>query len=290
MKSMFKALETLIDRGEGADILTPELHRLYDGALAFPELPLERPFTLVNFVTTLEGLTSFALPGHAGGGDISAFNPQDKFIMGVLRAVADGIAVGANTLRTEGEHRWTPGYISPDHAALYDELRRKLNKTRSQPLNIFVTASGRILPADGTLPAVFATEDIESLILTTESGKQVAEKEFAGQSRRPSIVAFGSRGKNLDLQAAFQYLRQEIGLGFLLAEGGASFNGAVVEAELYDELFLARAPQVIGTSADLIRPLFVNGFSRSPETALWHTLVSVKISGDYLFERYRRKR
>ncbi|MBI2097739.1 MAG: dihydrofolate reductase family protein [Candidatus Vogelbacteria bacterium] len=289
MKPINKMLETLIDRSEDADILTPELNRLYGGALAFPKPPPERPFTMVNFVTTLEGLTSFALPGQAGGGDISAFNGQDKFIMGVLRAIADGVAVGANTLRTEGEHLWTPDYISPDHASLYTELRSKLKKKQPQPVNIFVTASGRILPVNGTLPVVFETKDVETLILTTKNGKQVAEKEFAGHPRKPRVVAFGSGEKNVDLQAAFRYLRREAGISFLLIEGGASFNGAIVEAELYDELLLTRAPQVIGTSVNLTRPLFVNGFSRSPATALWHTLVSVKVSGDYLFERYRRQ-
>lgn len=283
--STMQPLNNLLDRESARDLLTPELNRLYAGKLGFPESPADRPITIINFVTTLEGLTSFMLPGQEGGGEISGFNAQDKFVMGLLRALADAVVVGANTLRKEPEHLWTPAYISGEHTELFAELRRKLGKTRVNPLNMFVTGSGKVLPKH-SLPAVFRSKDVESLIVTTDDGKKVVEQEFAGQAE-PQVVTFGS-GREVDLKAMMRHLRQ-IGVELLLVEGGAGFNGNIVDAELYDELFLTRAPQIIGTSKDHSRPLFLQGFSRTPQRALWHELVSIKVSGDYLYERYRRK-
>ncbi len=282
-------LKTLLDERNERPLLTRELEYLYDGQLSFPEMPADRPFTVVNFVTTLEGHTSFNIPGHMGGGDISGFNPQDTFTMGLLRAVSDACAVGANTLRSEPEHLWTPEFISKEHAPLYSALREKLGKKRKNPLSVFVTGSGKILPEDLSVPVpgVFRTPDVETLVITTESGKAVVEAEFGARGMTPTVVTFGS-DREVDLKAACAWLKDQ-GIHFLLIEGGAGFNGAVVGAELYDEFFLTRAPQVIGNSKDAPRPLFISGMVRTPETALWHTLVSLKIKGHYLYERYRRK-
>jgi riboflavin biosynthesis pyrimidine reductase len=286
-----ESLNRLFDTSEGEDVLqhVPRLGELYGGPLSFPEFPAGRPFTVVNFVTTLEGHTSFNLPGHMGGGDISGFNKQDTFLMGLLRAVADGCVVGANTLRSEPEHLWTPDFISPEHAALYAALREELGKKEKHPVNMFVTGSGKVLPEDpsAALPAVFSNPDIKTRIITTKLGKTQVEKEFSARGLTPDILVCGE-DREVDLTAAFKALKAE-GIDFLLIEGGAGFNGAVVDAELYDEFFLTRAPQVIGNSKESPRPLFISGMLRSPEDALWHDLVSLKMQGSYLYERYRRR-
>ena len=58
-----------------------------------------RPHVIGNFVTSLDGVVSLGIPGKAGGGEISGFNPHDRMVMGVLRAAADAVVVGAGTLR-----------------------------------------------------------------------------------------------------------------------------------------------------------------------------------------------
>jgi riboflavin biosynthesis pyrimidine reductase len=285
-------LITCEDKGVG-NFLTEELSQLYGGPLAFPKPPSDRPYTIVNFVTTLEGLTSFDIPGHAGGGDISAFNKQDTFIMGLLRALVDAVAVGAQTLRTEPNHLWIPSYISPEHAGMYSEVRQKLGKTRPNPINMFVTGSGKILPENSnSWPAVFSASDVESLIITTEHGMQVADEQFrdsqlAKRKMTGAYIVSGNHRK-VDLPVAMSHLRK-LGIEYLLVEGGASFNGSIIDQELYDEIFITVAPQIIGTFKETPRPLFVEGFSRAPELALWHNLVSLKIYGDYIYKRYSRQ-
>lgn len=68
--------------------MPPGLAALYGGELAF-ETPDERPSVLANFVSTLDGVISYTLPGRSGGGEISGNNLADAFVMGLLRALAD---------------------------------------------------------------------------------------------------------------------------------------------------------------------------------------------------------
>src|SRR5438067_13715914 len=108
-------LESLFEMVRGAALpLPPDLTHLY-GRLAFPPHP-GRSYVIGNFVTTLDGVVALNEPSHAGGGDISGFNRHDRLIMGLLRAVADVVIVGAGTLRSVPKHRWTAQYIYPAFA------------------------------------------------------------------------------------------------------------------------------------------------------------------------------
>ena len=93
-------ITTLLDRTDalGPSVLSEKLRNLYGGDLRFP-LHRDRPYVIGNFVSTLDGVVSFEVPGKSGGGDISGFNEADRFIMGLLRASADAVIVGAGTLR-----------------------------------------------------------------------------------------------------------------------------------------------------------------------------------------------
>src|SRR5947209_14360781 len=104
--AILPALETLFEKEYGDEIALPsELATLY-GRLRFPS-QAGRPHVIGNFVSTLDGVVSLAVPGHEGGGDISGFNQQDAIVMGILRAVADAIIVGAGTLTASPGHRWS---------------------------------------------------------------------------------------------------------------------------------------------------------------------------------------
>ncbi len=91
-------LESLYDMERDSDLLLPpDLAALY-GRLQFPLHP-GRPYVIGNFVSTLDGVVTLNAPGQSGGGPISGFNPHDHLVMGLLRAVADAVIVGAGTLR-----------------------------------------------------------------------------------------------------------------------------------------------------------------------------------------------
>src|SRR5579863_1537747 len=103
-------LDSLYEVEYGSTLpLPPELATIYC-RLQFPAYQ-GRPYVIGNFVTTLDGVVTLNVPGQAGGGPISGFNQHDHLVMGLLRAVADAVIVGAGTLRAVPHHRWTAQYI-----------------------------------------------------------------------------------------------------------------------------------------------------------------------------------
>ena len=127
-------LRNLYVEGEGlaAAVEMPEaLADLYGGGLALSE-----DAVYANFVSSLDGVVS--LGGRRGSGStISGRDGADRFVMGLLRALADAVLVGAGTLRTEGGQPWSPRWISPAHADAYASL------DRPDPLLVVATASVR---------------------------------------------------------------------------------------------------------------------------------------------------
>ena len=282
-------LETLLDRGGGENQLTAELTNLYGGPLAFARRSEARPFVVVNFVTTIEGITSYGIPGKAGGGWISGFNKQDVFIMGLLRSFSDGVAVGANTLRSEPEHLWTSKFIDRDHETEFVKLRKSLGKSRKNPIQIFVTSSGNVLDNTKNLPNAFSAPDVETLIVTTEQGQSVVKKEFEQFSVVPGILVANKVEKpnEVNLPMMMNRLERDYGIEFLLVEGGSGFNGSVTHAEQYDEYFQTISPKIIGTDKNKPRQISVSGFERSPENSLPHDLIGIKNHRNYLYLRWR---
>ena len=103
--------------------LTPELRAMYGGGLGFP-VGKGRPYVIANFVSTIDGVASFAIPGGSSGGAISGADPTDRFIMGLLRASVDAVMVGANTVQdvSPGD-LWIPEFTYPEAKQLYSDYR-----------------------------------------------------------------------------------------------------------------------------------------------------------------------
>ena len=127
-------LETLYEVEGGKDLpLPPSLAALY-GRLQFPSRS-GSPHVIGNFVSTLDGIVS--LDAQTSGGEISGFNQHDRMVMGLLRAVADVVIVGAGTLRADPHHLWTADYIYPSLSAEYQQLRANLkNGAHSSASNV----------------------------------------------------------------------------------------------------------------------------------------------------------
>ncbi len=271
------SLESLYEVERGSDLPLPsELATLY-GRLQFPLHP-GRPYIIGNFVTTLDGVVTLNVPGQSGGGPISGFNQQDHLVMGVLRAVADAVIVGAGTLRAVPHHRWTAAYIYPAFAEAYQRLRTSLGKPEP-PLNVIVTARGEV---NLTLP-VFQSGDVPVLIVATTQGEQRLRAQ--GVPLSVQIAGMQSAGA-LSAQAIVQAVCEARQCQVLLVEGGPQLLGDFFAEQLLDELFLTLAPQVAGRDTSTERPGLVTGQRFAPEHPLWGTLVSVKRGGSHLFLRY----
>src|SRR5580698_9635453 len=150
-------------------VLPDALRARYDGNLSFPPAPAERPYLIANFVSTLDGVVSFTLPGQSEGAQISGSNEEDRFIMGLLRASADAVVVGSGTLQAAGpQGSWLPESVYPAAKDLYQKYRTEVLRKPESPLVVIVTGTGGL----DLTSAVFHTPRTRVLILTTEQGKQ----------------------------------------------------------------------------------------------------------------------
>jgi riboflavin biosynthesis pyrimidine reductase len=241
--------------------LPAPLNDLYAGGLDLPE-----DAVYANFVTSLDGVA--ALPGPASSGTLlSGRNPADRFLMGLLRALADAVVIGAGTLRAEPKHMWTPAYVSPGLAGAYAALGRP------QPRLVVVSASGDLDPEHRALEA-------GALVLTTDAGAARLRDRLPTASWLRSLG-----GKGLEPARMLEAVRAE-GYRRVLTEGGPTLLGGLVEARLLEQLFLTLSPVLAGRRSGDGRPGMVAGVELLPGDGRWGRLVSARSHGDHLFLRY----
>jgi riboflavin biosynthesis pyrimidine reductase len=271
-------LGDLFDATTGVDLPLPDpLARLY-GRLRMPCHP-ERPHVVANFVTTLDGVVSLGIPGKAGGGEISGFDPHDRMVMGLLRAVADAVVIGAGTLRAASpQHLWTADYIYPPLTDAYHALRAALGKP-APPLQVVVTASGDV----DLERRLFQSGEAPSLIVTSADG---AEHLRAGALPPTVRIATGTEVAPLSARMVLDKVCRAGRSGVVLVEAGPRLVGDFFAERLLDELFLTLAPQIAGRDGLLERPGLVAGKRFAPDHPVWGALASVKRGDDHLFLRY----
>ncbi|MGQ0602123.1 MAG: dihydrofolate reductase family protein [Anaerolineales bacterium] len=259
--------------------LPPELDALY-GRLRFPPHP-NRTYVIGNFVTTLDGVVSLNIPGQSGGGEISGFYPHDRMVMGLLRAVADAVIVGAGTVRAVSpSHVWTADYVYPSLANAYQSVRSSMGKS-GPPLNVIVTARGEL----DLSQRVFQSGQVPVLIVTTTQGAQrIGQQELPQSVQIAAVESVGPLSARTILDTVGRALRGQDNI--LLVEGGPQLMGDFFAAHCLDELFLTLAPQIAGRDSSLERPGLITGKRFAPEHPLWGELVGVKQAGNHLFLRY----
>jgi len=276
--SALAPLQDLFDATTGEDLPLPrELASLY-GRLRLPQQGAQ-PHVIGNFVSSLDGVVSLGIPGKAGGGEISGFNPHDRMVMGLLRAAADVVVVGAGTLRASSpDHVWTAEYIYPPLAEAYCALRTALGKPEP-PLHVVVTGSGDI-DLDRRL---FRSGAVPSLIVTTAAGaRRLQERELPPSAR----VEVAAEAAPLSARAVLDAVGRTRKSALVLIEAGPRLMSDFFAERLLDELFLTLAPQVAGRDGGVERPGLVSGKLFAPEHPVWGTLVGLKRGGDHLLLRY----
>lgn len=276
-------INTLFDRSKAQvqPVLPEELKILYGGDLRLPAFDF-RPYVIGNFVSTIDGVVSFEIPGKSGGGDISGFNEADRFIMGLLRASVDAVIVGAGTLREVAPgHLWLAEYVYPEARERYARYRQGVLNKLVPPLNVIVSGSG----AADLQRAVFHTDAVKTLILTSPKGTALLEKNGVASTSAEVRAIEGEEGK-IAPASILKLLHDEFGVKILLHEGGPALFGEFLAHGCVDELFLTVAPQFAGRDAKRQRPGIVAGAEFLPQTAPWLKLLSVKQSASHLYLRY----
>lgn len=261
-------LEVLYERGDLPTYDLPEeLERPYGGGIGF-----DAPRLYANFVASLDGVVSIEGEAHSGR-MLSGRSEADHFVMGLLRACADAVVIGAGTLRPARRSLWTPDHIYAEGASAFAELRRRLGRAEL-PRLVVITARGELEPRHPALQA-------GALVLTTLGSAATLRKRLPASS---TVVAIGD-GARVDLVDAIALLRSE-GHTTVLTEGGPTVIGGLLGSGLLDELFLTLSPVLAGRSAGGARPGFIDGLDLLPSRSIAGDLTSLRRHGSHLFLRY----
>jgi riboflavin biosynthesis pyrimidine reductase len=266
--SDLEPLSLLFEREGLASLELPdELRRLYGGDLGLPERCL-----YANFVQSIDGVV--AIPSlERSNAVIADESAADRFVMALLRALADAVLVGAGTLAASPTTRWRAETAFPPAADAFAELGRRLG--RDEPARVaVVTTSGAI---DAAHPAIQAG----ALILTTERGAARLAESLPGAAEAVVLPGEGA----VDPRAAVELLHER-GHERILTEGGPTFFASLAAAGLVDELFLTVSPLLAGRTQEEGRLGLVEAAALLPSLRYAGELLSVRRHQEHLFLRY----
>ena len=261
--------------------LPAELARRHPGALAI-ELNDLGPTIVANFVSSVDGVVALGRGERStGGGEISGNSEPDRFVMALLRGLADAVVVGAGTIRVGRNHEWTPRKLQPSLAPAFAAWRAGLGLA-PQPTTVVVTASGELDFAHRGLSA----PDVPVIVATTEIGARRLDR-----APRPGnvTVAVCDGGDRLTPGSLRDVLAGN-GLRLALCEGGPHLFTSMLEAGEVDELFLTVSPRLIGRPDGLGRLGLAEGVDLLASGGRPVRLASIRRAGDHLFLRYRFER
>ncbi|WP_328751214.1 pyrimidine reductase family protein [Streptomyces sp. NBC_00285] len=246
--------------GSGHDWSLAELATAY----AYPELGpgpgTPEVWLRANMVSTIDGAAQ-----HDGRSQPIS-TATDMRIFGTLRALADVVIAGAETVRQEG---YRPARVRDEFAGM-----REAAGQGPVPAVAVITAS---LDLDFSLP-LYTSPLVPTLILT---GAAAAPDRIAAAEKAGARVVIAGDGVGVDPARAVRALA-ELGHTRLLTEGGPRLLGQLVAAGVLDELCLTLSPMLTAGGAQRI--------AGGPSVAVPARFVldSLLEEDGFLFSRYRR--
>jgi riboflavin biosynthesis pyrimidine reductase len=260
-------LELLFEvEGLPAAGLPAPLRELYGG-----ELGLREPCLYSNFVSTIDGVV--AIPSVPRSNALVADGSDgDRFVMGLLRAYADAVLIGAGTLAASPKGTWLPEKVFPPAAEAYAELRRHLGRAE-RPEVAILTGHGSIDPHHPVL-------DRGALVLTSDAGTVRLEGELPAAS---TILTLGEE-TTIDPRVAVDALLER-GHRAILGEAGPHTHGGLLAVGLVDELFLTVSPLLAGDRGHMSRYGLAEAVDLMPP-GLRGRLLSVRRHAEHVFLRY----
>jgi riboflavin biosynthesis pyrimidine reductase len=182
----------------------------------------------MNFVSSADGAVTLGGRSGALGG------PTDRALMQVLRAMADVVLVGAGTVRAEG--------YGGVRVAADDVQWRRERGLDEQPALAVVSGGLHLDPGD----AVFAEAVRRPVIVTTDAAAAARGGLFEPVA---TVMACGVDGVDLGMMLD-AFARR--GWTQVLCEGGPHLFGALLQADLVDEVCVTLAPRFVGGDAGRI--------------------------------------
>ncbi|MGK2878785.1 MAG: dihydrofolate reductase family protein [Solirubrobacterales bacterium] len=233
------------------DALSVDARRAYADLDFTTEAPSDRPYVIVNMVTTADG------QGRIGNNTAELGGPADAALFATLRERVDCVMAGTGTIAAES--------YNPPATRAEVQVRRVAAGLRPRPLVATITREGK-LP---TAAPLFADSDLQVAVFT--------EVELETSAVGAQIL----QTSTTDPAAVLSSLRHDQGVRSVLLEGGPHLNTSFFERELVDELFLTVAPTVIGNNDPF--PIIAGAL---PGPQRLH-LISVLAGDEHLFLRYR---
>jgi len=185
-----------------------------------------RPFVFINMAMTADGKIATANQAVSSFGSSSDFEHLLE-----LRATADAVMTGANTLKAQPDITLGPG------PARFRRKRKK-HSLADAPVRIIVSGSGKIDPK----AKLFSSKDGPIIILTTKQMPKIRQQTLTQSGGNVHVC-----GKTeIDLAAALNWLYTEWRVKRLLCEGGGQLNGSLLAAKLVDEIHLTICPKIFG--------------------------------------------
>lgn len=205
--------------------MMPSREELFD-AYALPDR--DRTRVRMNFVSSADGAVTLRGRSGALGGS------TDRALMRVLRTMADVVLVGAGTVRAEG---YGGIDVGPDGIRW-----RRSQGLEDQPALAVASGGLRLDPTD----PVFTAAVRRPVVVTTDASAAAAGR-FEPMA---TVLACGTEGA-IDLGAMLgEFARR--GWTQVLCEGGPHLFGALLAANLVDEVCLTLAPRFVAGSAGRI--------------------------------------
>jgi riboflavin biosynthesis pyrimidine reductase len=246
----------------------------YGSALVFPP---RRPYLVANFVETVDGVVAFGERGGSNASAVSMDSSIDRHLMGLLRALADVVVIGAGTFRVARNHQWSPGGLVPEQAGAFDAFRLAARGTSTRAPLFVVTASGSVDPEH----VAFTDPQTAVAVVTTDHG---AARLRGRLPAGVEIIAAGP-GSAIEPTTLLEIVATHSS-GLVLCEGGPTLLGELLRARLVDELFVTLAPQLAGRDGGHPRLGLVEGFAAAPAEAPRLSLHSLRRAQYHLFLRY----
>lgn len=238
-----------------------------DPALLYHDLRLpmgkdERPYVILNMISSLDGKAVFGDPGAtwALGSEL------DHRLFKALRRSCDAVIAGAGLMQADD-----PPYPRVEPA---ERERRTADGLRAEPLWIIVSGRASISPN----LRVFQGQRQNVLVI---ADRHADGENLAALASVAQLLLY--EGPTLDWPRVAQSLRSTFGVHRLYSIGGPKLNAVMLEAELLDELFFTLSNKIQGGSG---HSTMFEGRGYPPGQYPQARLISLHGQDDELFLRY----
>lgn len=209
--------------------------------LGFPAPWPTRPWTYSNVIASKNGIVAWKRErAHddpvrviAGGDFARAGRLADLHLMHYLRACADAVSVGAQTLRDHPDLMESPAELG-GLAEVFHSFRARHGRLRF-PLLVVYSEHGR-LQLD--VPVFNAPTTLTVIVVTTEPGARVLRAQGSDKRGITVLVAGEERIDAIGLVRSHERLFDEFGVRYVDCEGGAMVLNALHRAGILDEIFV----------------------------------------------------